>query len=208
MALDLNNEKDLNDKLSELFSRNKKNILISIFLFVTFYVLFIYISGSDEKKLFEASNMYQKIQLSKNVNDSDEIVSELKENFKDTPYAARASVFLGNVYSKEKKYDIAKDYYIWSIQNAVEPSIKSLAHYQLGLNYYVTEDYKSAFQEANNIEGDGFLGLKNYLLGDIYLKMNNKKEALKCYQIAFDYYIDKNDLAKVVKTKIDAISQE
>jgi predicted negative regulator of RcsB-dependent stress response len=208
MASDLNNEKDLNDKLSDFFSRNKKNFFISIFLFVIFYVLAIYISDNDEKKLFKASNMYQKIQLLENINDANEIVSELKQNFKDTPYAARASLFLGNFYSKEKKFDIAKDYYIWSIQNAIEPSIKSLAHFQLGLNYYLIEDYKSAFQEANNIEDNGFIGLKNYLLGDIYLKMNNKKEALKSYQIAFDYYINKNDLAKVVKTKIDAISQE
>jgi len=208
MALDLNNEKDLNDKFSDFFSRYKKNIFISIVLFITFYVLTLYISGNNEKKLFLASNMYQKVLLTKNIIDADVIVSELKHNFKDTPYASRSAIFLGNLYSKEKKYDIAKDNYIWAMQNAIEPSLKSLSHYQLGINYYLLEDYKSALQEANKIEDGGFIGLKNYLLGDIYLKMNNKKEALKSYQITFDYYVDKNDLAKVVKTKIDAISQE
>ena len=208
MALDLNNEKDLNDKFSDFFSRYKKNIFISIVLFITFYVLTLYISGNNEKKLFLASNMYQKVLLTKNIIDADVIVSELKHNFKDTPYASRSAIFLGNLYSKEKKYDIAKDNYIWAMQNAIEPSLKSLSHYQLGINYYLLKDYKSALQEANKIEDGGFIGLKNYLLGDIYLKMNNKKEALKSYQITFDYYVDKNDLAKVVKTKIDAISQE
>jgi len=208
MALDLNNEKDLNDKFSDFFSRYKKNIFISIVLFITFYVLTLYISGNNEKKLFLASNMYQKVLLTKNIIDADVIVSELKHNFKDTPYASRSAIFLGNLYSKEKKYDIAKDNYIWAMQNAIEPSLKSLSHYQLGINYYLLEDYKSALQEANKIEDGGFIGLKNYLLGDIYLKMNNKKEALKSYQITFEYYVDKNDLAKVVKTKIDAISQE
>jgi len=208
MALDLNNEKDLNDKFSDFFSRYKKNIFISTVLFITFYVLTLYISGNNEKKLFLASNMYQKVLLTKNIIDADVIVSELKHNFKDTPYASRSAIFLGNLYSKEKKYDIAKDNYIWAMQNAIEPSLKSLSHYQLGINYYLLEDYKSALQEANKIEDGGFIGLKNYLLGDIYLKMNNKKEALKSYQITFDYYVDKNDLAKVVKTKIDAISQE
>jgi len=37
------------------------------------------------------------------------------------------------------------------------------------------------------------------------LSKNDKKKALEFYEVAFNFYNNKNDLAKVIKTKIDAI---
>ena len=60
-------------------------------------------------------------------------------------------------------------------------------------------------QTVNKINSNGYEGLKNYLLGDIYQKRNLNKKALAFYETAYSFYINKNDLSKVIKTKIDAI---
>jgi predicted negative regulator of RcsB-dependent stress response len=58
---------------------------------------------------------------------------------------------------------------------------------------------------ANLITSKGFDGLKNYLLGDIYALRKDNVKAKSFYESAFIFYSKKNDLSKVIKTKIDAI---
>ena len=62
-----------------------------------------------------------------------------------------------------------------------------------------------AEESASSINSHGYEGLKNIVLGDIYIARNNNDKALEFYQLAFNFYINKNDLSKVIKTKIDAI---
>ena len=45
------------------------------------------------------------------------------------------------------------------------------------------------------------------LLGDIYSLEGNSSEAKKAYLIALKFYKDKNELAQVIQTKIDAIGK-
>ncbi len=208
MALDIKDDKDLNEKFSYFFSKNKKNILLYAVLFLLIYFVAIYLKDSRDSKILLASSLYQKVQLTQNISEAEAIVDELKSKFSNTAYASRASIFLGNLYFKDRMYDDAIKYYIWSSENALEHSIKSLSYYQLALCYYIQNDYESGLKLALNIDEKGFTGLKYYMLGDIYSKLNKNKEALESYKRAFDFYVDKNDLAKVLKIKIDAIGQE
>ena len=93
----------------------------------------------------------------------------------------------------------------WAIQNSSENSIKSLALYSKARLQLLQNQHDLAESTINEIDSEGFKGLKNYVLGDIYLSKNDKKKALEFYEVAFNFYNNKNDLAKVIKTKIDAI---
>jgi predicted negative regulator of RcsB-dependent stress response len=208
MALDIKDNNDLNDKFSEFFLKNKKNIFLFFLIFLILYFSTIFYMGQVEKKQFIASDMYQKIQLLKDLNDVEKITEELKDNYSNTVYAARASLFLGNLYAKEKNFTKAEENYLWSSKNAIEPTIKSLAHFQLSVIFYTIKNYDSSLKEAIAIEESGFKGLKYYLLGDIYIKLNKKNEALESYEKAYTFYSGKNDLAKVIKTKIDVLGQK
>jgi len=92
------------------------------------------------------------------------------------------------------------------VLNSPESSIKSLALYFKSKVYLQQKEYDLAEKTANLITSDGFLGLKNYILGDIYLAKGLNEKALSFLNNALNYYTNKNDLAKVIKTKIDAIS--
>jgi predicted negative regulator of RcsB-dependent stress response len=207
MALDLNEDKDLNEKISYFFSKNKKKIILYSLIFIIFYFASSFYISRDEKKHFLASDLYQKVQLTNEINDIEGLTKELRENYAKTAYASRASIYLGNFYFNNKDFSNAKESYKWAVENASEPSIRSLANYQLGMLLYSQKDYDYAIDVAKLINDDGFKGLKNNLLGDLFNSLGKFDEANKHYQIAYDYYIDKNDLAKVIKIKIDAISK-
>ena len=207
MALDLNEEKDLNDKISGFFSKNKKNIILYSLIFLVFYFAFILYINHEEKKFLLASNLYQKVQLTNEINDVESFTNELKMNYADTAYASRASIYLGNFYFKNKDYLRSKENFEWATVNSPEISIQSLAYYQLGTLLFVQEKYDEAIIVSQKINELGYVGLKNNLIGDIYKSQKNYTDALKHYNIAFEFYKDKNDLAKVLKTKIDAIGQ-
>jgi len=70
------------------------------------------------------------------------------------------------------------------------------------------KDFDNAIISANAINDIGFIGLKNNLLGDLFNSLGKLEDARKYYQTAYEFYKDKNDLAKVVKIKIDSISQK
>ena len=208
MALDINEDKDLNEKVSDFFAKNKKNIILYSLIFITFYFAATFYVSQGEKKYFLASDLYQKIQLTNKISDAEGLANELKEKYANTAYASRASIYLGNIYFKNKDFFKAQESYKWAADNATENSISSLANYQLGVMLFSQKDFDNAIISANAINDIGFIGLKNNLLGDLFNSLGKLEDARKYYQTAYEFYKDKNDLAKVVKIKIDSISQK
>ena len=208
MALDLNEDKDLNEKVLDFFSKNKKNIILYCILFIVFYFASTFYISHGEKKYFLASDLYEKVQLTDEINDAEGLAKELKEKYASTAYASRASIYLGNIYFKNKDFSKAQESYTWAAENASEPTISSLANYQLSVMLFSQKDFDNAIFAANSIKDNGFKGLKNNLLGDLFSSLGKLEDARKYYQTAYEFYKDKNDLAKVVKIKIDSISQK
>ena len=206
MALDLNEDKDLNEKISDFFSKNKKNIILYSLLFLVFYFASTFYIRQGEKKYFLASDLYQKVQLANEINVIEGLTNELKKNYANTAYASRASIFLGNFYFKNKDFSNAKVSYKWAADNATEPSISALAYYQLGTLFFSQKEFEPGIEYVKLINDKGFIGLKNNLLGDLYNAISNSEQAKNHYEIAYQFYKDKNDLAKVIKIKIDSIS--
>lgn len=206
MALDLKDEKDLNEKFSEFFKKNKRNIVLYSIIFIIFYFGSSFYMSQDEKKQLIASDLYQRVQLINDFNDKVIIVDKLKNDFASTSYSSRASIYLGNIYQKNKDFDKAKENYIWAGENAIEKSIASLANYQYAVMLLTQGSYDVSLLYANKINDFGFFGLKADLLGDINTKLEKKDEARNFYKQALDFYKDKNDLAKVIKIKLDALN--
>ena len=162
--------------------------------------------ASQQKSHFLASEIYQKIQLEFDGGDINRYVSKLKTEHSSSPYAGRASLILAQSHTKNNNFDDALLELDWVINNSPEQSIKSLALYSKAKLYLMQNDLDQAENSANLINSKGYEGLKNILLGDIYFSKKNNAKALEFYQLAFNFYVNKNDLSKVIKTKIDAIS--
>jgi len=205
MAVDINDDNSLNEKAVNFWEKNKKYIVLGGILIVAIYLSSNFYFASQQKSYFLASEIYQKIQIEFDSGDIKPYVTELKTEYSNTPYAGRASLILAQSYSKNNKIDDAFVELDWAINNSLEHSIKSLALYTKAKLYLLQNDLDMAEKSANSISSQGFEGLKNIVLGDIYFSRKIYDKALEFYQLAFNFYINKNDLSKVIKTKIDAI---
>ena len=205
MAVDLNDDNSLNEKAAIFWEKNKKYIIFGVILFVAIYLSTNFYFNNQKKSHFVASEIYQKIQLEFEDGDINSYVVELKAKHSNSPYAGRASLILAQSHAKNNKIDDALVELDWVTNNSTEKSIKSLAWYSKAKLYLIKDEIDMAEKSANLINSQGYEGLKNIVLGDIYLSRKNNNKALEFYQLAFKFYINKNDLSKVIKTKIDAI---
>lgn len=205
MAVDINDDNSLNEKAVNFWEKNKKNIILVGIFFVAIYLSLNFYFASQQKSHFLASEIYQKIQLEFDGGDINRYVSKLKTEHSSSPYAGRASLILAQSHTKNNNFDDAMAELDWVINNSPEQSIKSLALYSKAKLHLMQNELDMAEVSANSINSHGYEGLKNIVLGDIYIARKNNAKALEFYQLAFNFYKNKNDLSKVIKTKIDAI---
>jgi len=205
MAVDLNDDNSLNEKAVNFWEKNKKNIAYVFIIFIAVYLSSNFYFSNQNKSLFLASEIYQKIQVDFQNKDIKNYVTELKNKYPSSPYAGRSSLILAQSFYNNNNIDAALDEYDWAIINSKEKSIQSLALYSKARLYLLKNELDLAEITVNDINSKGFDGLKNYLLGDIYSLKKDNLKAKGFYDLALKFYSNKNDLSKVIKTKIDAI---
>jgi len=208
MANDIDEEMQA-DQIKTFWHAYKKFIIITLLLIVASYTGYQFYHSSEIKSAESASQLYQEVIIEKldNVETIKLKVKTLQENHTNTPYAGRASIYLSRILFEEKNNNEAMEALIWASENAKEKSIQSLAYYALSNSYLVTKEIDKAKIAAEKISTPGYVGLKNDLLGDIYLLMNDKDMARASFKSALAFYDNKSELAKVVQTKLDAIGQ-
>ena len=208
MAVDID-DNEQNEKLRDIWINYKNFIFIVLGLLLAVYFGFTFLANQDTKRNEMASQLYQEILIEKieNLENIQLKTNSLKKDHVVTPYAGRASLHLGQLLAKSNKYKESINELKWASDKAKEVSIQSLARYTLALTYIATKDYKNAKIAAESIASKGFNALKMDLMGDIYLLEGNVDKAKEAFTTALKFYKDKNELAQVIQTKIDALGK-
>tara|TARA_B110000238_G_scaffold155148_1_gene167688 strand:+ start:329 stop:952 length:624 start_codon:yes stop_codon:yes gene_type:complete len=207
MALDT--EEEQVEKLEKLWNSYKWVITFAIIFLLGIYFAYNYYSDQKVKNTAQASQLYQEI-LIKKITDIDLIIEKvalLKKSSSNTPYASRSAIYLSKLYSQENKNEAAIKELVWASENSPEESIESIAYYLLANIYLVTNKLDEAMIAAVKIDTIGFQTLTKDIIGDIYLKQDNKREARKSYIEALKLYKGQGDIRKVIQNKIDSIGR-
>jgi predicted negative regulator of RcsB-dependent stress response len=208
MAVDIDDNQQ-NERLREIWINYKNYILIGLGFLLVVYFGFTYLANKEKKLNEMASQLYQEILIEKieNLENIQLKATTLKKDHSNTPYAGRASLHLGQLLAKSNKYEESINELKWASDKAKEVSIQSLARYTLALTYIAIKDYKNAKIVAEGIASNGFNALKMDLMGDIYLLEGDIDKAKEAFTAALKFYKDKNELAQVIQTKIDALGK-
>ena len=208
MAVDID-DNEQNEKLRDIWINYKNFILIGLGLLLAVYFGFTFLANQETKRNEIASQLYQEILIEKieNLESIQLKTNSLKKDHLDTPYAGRASLHLGQLLGKSNKHEESINELKWASDKAKEVSIQSLARYTLATTYIAMKDYKNAKIAAESIASNGFNALKMDLMGDIYLLEGNVDRAKESFTIALEFYKDKNELAQVIQSKIDALGK-
>ena len=207
MALDT--EEEQVEKLEKFWNSYKWVITFAIIFLLGIYFAYNYYLDQKVKNTAQASQLYQEI-LIKKITDIDLIIEKvtlLKKSSSNTPYASRSAIYLSKLYSQENKNEAAIKELVWASENSPEESIESIAYYLLANIYLVTNKLDEAMIAAVKIDTIGFQTLTKDIIGDIYLKQDNKEEARKSYIEALKLYKGQGDIRKVIQNKIDSIGQ-
>jgi predicted negative regulator of RcsB-dependent stress response len=205
MAQDIENNSEQLEKIKEFMQRNKKLIIGLV------VALLIILIGNDlyksklETNTGEASQLFQKLLISKTTDTENlkSIADDLKENYSKTPYAARAQIIYVKTILKNDSVDNdIKDRLLWVSQQSIEPSIKSLSVYYLGLISLSEDDLESAKNFSELIKSKGFLGFKFDLQGDIAKKEGDIDKAKELYTKAISSFSPQSDFSRVIEYKL------
>jgi predicted negative regulator of RcsB-dependent stress response len=207
MALDT--EEEQVEKLQNIWNSYKWVIILVIIALLGIYFAYNFYSDQKVKNTAQASELYQEILITKltDIDSITEKVTLLKKGSSNTPYASRSAIYLSKLYSQDNNNEAAIKELIWASENTPEESIKSMANYLLANIYLVTDKFDDAMMAAVKIDTIGFQTLTKDIIGDIYLKQDNKKEARKSYIEALQLYKGQGDIRKIIQNKIDSIGQ-
>ena len=211
MALEPNQiEKEIQmDKMEKIWNTYKRKIAIAVVIIGGSFIGYQIYQSAVKTSGESASRIYQVI-ITTNIDNTEMIrsgVTKLKNNHPDTPYSSRGAIYLSRSLVNKKMNNEAIEELLWAADNAIEKSIQSLALYSLSNIYLILKNTDEAMVTANKISTPGYEGLKNDLLGDIYIKINDKEKAKISYNAALNFYQNKSELTKVIQTKLDAIGQ-
>ena len=207
MALDT--EEEQVEKIQNIWNSYKWVIILVIIALLGIYFAYNFYSDQKVKNTAQASELYQEILITKltDIDSITEKVTLLKKGSSNTPYASRSAIYLSKLYSQDNNNEAAIKELIWASENTPEESIKSIANYLLANIYLVTDKFDDAMMAAKKIDTIGFQTLTKDIIGDIYLKQDNKEEARKSYIEALQLYKGQGDIRKVIQNKIDSIGQ-
>ena len=205
MAQDIENNSEQFEKIKEFVQRNKKLIIGLVVAFLIILIGNDFYQSKQEQNTGEASQLFQKLLISKttDIENLKSIADDLKDNYAKTPYAARAQIiFVKTILKNDAVDQDVKDRLQWVSQNAVEPSIKSLSIYYLGLISLSEDDLEKAKQFSEMVKTKGFLGFKFDLQGDIAKKEGDIKKAKELYAKAISSFSPQSDFSRVIEYKL------
>ena len=207
MAFD--NDEQQSEHFKNFYNLHKFKIFSAIAVFLVAFFAYQYLESVNQSNDEEASQLFQDIIVSKigNIDEIKSKVGELQNDFGNSPYAARASIYYSKLLVETGDYTAAAKELIWASGENIEPSIQSMANYLLGNLYLVEKKLDEALEVANKIITDGYIGLANDLKGDIYLAKGDKENAIKSYELALNYFGGQGELHKVIENKLNSISQ-
>ena len=207
MAFD--NDEQQSEHFKNFYNLHKFKIFSAIAVFLVAFFAYQYLESVNQSNDEEASQLFQDVIVSKigNIDEIKSKVGELQNDFSNSPYAARASIYYSKLLVETGDYTAAAKELIWASGENIEPSIQSLANYLLGNLYLVEKKLDEALEVANKIITNGYIGLANDLKGDIYLAKGDKENSIKSYELALNYFGGQGEFHKVIENKLNSISQ-
>jgi len=206
MALDLEDQEQL-DEFKVWWNKHGKMTVGLVLAGLIAYAAWLGYQGSQNSKAMEASDIYQElVTLDPTKVDAVKVeVEKLKKDYATTPYAGRAAVFLSKSNFSAQQIGEAKAELEWAIANATETSVQAIASIQLATLLLDEKDYAGAEKVLGANIDQGYAGLKDNLLGDVFIAQGKSEEAKKAYESALANLDDEGRLKLFTQQKLDSL---
>lgn len=211
MAYDLEEQEQL-DEFRVWWNKNGKMAIRLILVAIVAYAGWQGYQSWMNSKATAASTAYQTL-VSTSLLDVDNKKAEqiskdaeaIQKEYSMTPYAGRAALFAARALHQAKQGEAAEKQLQWAVSEAKEPGIKQMAAIEIAglqIERNALDDAKKTLEAIND---KGFDGLKNTMLGDIYIAKKQEKEAKAAYLQALKGLDPEGKLFYLTQQKLDAL---
>ncbi|MGJ8620795.1 MAG: YfgM family protein [Methylophilaceae bacterium] len=205
MALDLEDQEQL-DEFKVWWSKYGKLTVNAVLAAVLVYAAWQGYQYMQYRKAVEASDLYQKlVQQDSKIDLVKSEGAKLMNDYTSTPYAGRAAVLLAKTSFQADDINSAKSQLEWAIENAQESAVMAIARIELATLLVSEKDYDGAEKILSEEIDPGYVGLKENLLGDIYLAQDKTTEAKQAYAKALEKLERDSRLYLFAQQKLDAL---
>ena len=129
----------------------------------------------------------------------------IEADYSMTPYAGRAALFAARALHEAKQSEAAEKQLRWALTEAKEPAIKQMAAIEIAGLQIERNALDDAKKTLSAIDDKGFDGIKNALLGDIYMASKQEKEAKEAFSKALLSLDPEGKLFYLTQQKLDAL---
>ncbi|HEY0905613.1 MAG TPA: tetratricopeptide repeat protein, partial [Methylophilus sp.] len=181
MAYDLEEQEQL-DEFKAWWNKNGKLAIRLVIGAIVAYAGWQGYQSWMNSKAASASTAYQTL-VSQSLLDVDAKKAEriladstrLEQDFSTTPYAGRAALFAARALHQANQADAAEKQLRWALTDAKEPAVRAMAAIEIAGLQIERDALDDAKKTLEAIDDAGFDGLKQALLGDIYLAKKQEK---------------------------------
>lgn len=211
MAYDLEEQEQL-DEFKAWWNKNGKLVTRLVIAAVIVYGGWQGYQSWMNSKATAASTAYQSL-VSTSLLDVDSKKAEqinqdaqaIEKDYSMTPYAGRAALFAAHALHEAKQAEAAEKQLRWAMAEAKEPAIKHMAAIEVAGLQIERNALDDAKKTLEAIDDKGFEGIKNSLLGDIYIANKQEKEAKEAYSKALLGLDPEGKLFYLTQQKLDAL---
>jgi predicted negative regulator of RcsB-dependent stress response len=211
MAYDLEEQEQL-DEFRAWWNKNGKLVTRLVIAAAVAYGSWQGYQSWMNSKATAASTAYQTL-VSTSLLDVDSKKAEqiskdaqtIEADYSMTPYAGRAALFAARALHEAKQSDAAEKQLRWALAEAKEPAIKQMAAVEIAGLQIERNALDDAKKTLSAIDDKGFDGIKNALLGDIYIANKQEKEAKDAYNKALQGLDPEGKLFYLTQQKLDAL---
>ncbi len=211
MAYDLEEQEQL-DEFRAWWNKNGKLVTRLVLVAIVAFAGWQGYQSWMNSKATAASTAYQNL-VSTPVLDVDSKKAEqiskdaqaIQNDYSMTPYAGRSALFAARALHQAKQNEAAEKQLKWAVAEAKEPAIKHMAAIEIAGLQIERNALDDAKKTLEGINDSGFDGLKNTLLGDIYIAKKQEKEAKEAYNKALKGLDPEGKLFYLTQQKLDAL---
>lgn len=188
---DFETEEQQIEALKKWWHENGTSLIIGLSLGVAAIFGGRYYINMQETHSANASDLY--FQVIEHVSNKSEeaamtATDKLIIEYKDTPYAALASLLMARYEFELAKIDETSKQLDWVVKNAEQSELQSVARLRLARIHLANSDYDAAENLLNAIHSPAFDAAFEELKGDIYVARNQLAEARVAYDKAIVAY--------------------
>lgn len=211
MAYDLEEQEQL-DEFRAWWNKHGKQVIRLILALAIAYAGWQAYHSWISSKSSHASAAYQQL-ISQSLLDVDAKKAEsiasqaqtLQNEYAMTPYAGRAALFAAHALHEAKQSEAAEKQLRWAHTEAKEPAIRQMAAIEIAGLQLEQNALDEAMKTLESIDDAGFDGLKNSMLGDIFLAKKQEKQAKEAYSKALLALDPEGKLFYLTQQKLDAL---